>query len=217
MLDNFISDVIFWLTQPISQGVSLLGDRTVIGVILILLGIVIWTLTIVILKFAVFDMLFPKIRVIDSYINTIVYCRRIINTKGSYNNNKYMMVKFKLRPFFRWHKLKLPKSGHNGVKWRRLPMYIDILTDNIYLNWNDDEKCYELGRNEQFKVDDDWDYYINKTNKNIRTIGTIVADAVRGDYDLMKKQFQLELPVTVKPPKNNKGGNNNDTGESQSS
>lgn len=199
MLANILNDAWFWLTQPILQGLEagLAGENA--GWILMLLGIVLWAIIAVIFKFMIFDTAFPKIRVLDAYKNTLTYCRRVINTKGDDPNAAYMMVKFKLRPLFRWHKLKLPKKGVNGVKWRRMPSTLDIITKDIYLNWNEHEECYQLGLEDFSMIDDDWDYYNTVASENIRTVGTSVADAVKGDYDLMKKQFQLELPITVQP------------------
>lgn len=195
----FFEQLSFWMFQPITQGINcILEGQNTIGAILVIMGIIFWILLLLILKFGVFDILFPKIRVVDSYKNTINYCRRVINTDGVDPNAQYMMVKFKLFPIFRWHRLKLPKPNYK-VAWRRMPSTLDILTEDIYLNWNLREKCYELGTVDFEQIDDDFGYYTKEAAQNVRGVGTAVTDAVKGDYELMKQQFQMELPITVRP------------------
>lgn len=195
-LEQFIIIKEFLIDIPVI-GATLLLDGEYAGGILLAMGILTWIVMIWILKMAIFDTLFPKIRVVDSYKNTITYARRVLPFSPFHkhtDNSRYLMVKFKLFPMLRWHEMKLPAP--DKVKWRRMPFSIDLITEDIYLNWNDKEDYYQLGKTEDLRIPDTPKWYEELSMENIRNVASNVNEGVRGDFALVKDQYQAGIPIT---------------------
>ena len=186
------------------------------GIMCLLLQIGAWLIFAFIVKVSIFNYMYPKIRIVDSLKNTITYARKVKMTTGNDPMFVYMRVKFKLFPILRWHTLKIPKpeeimkgipmltrqtiklnNGVKGIKWVRMPSTLDIVTQDINLEWNDKEEVYQLTDINIDRTEDPADSYRLKTADVIKRLSQNVNESVRGDAGLLKDQYQTGIPITT--------------------
>jgi len=186
------------------------------GILCLLLQIGAWLIFAFIVKVSIFNFLFPKIRIVDSLKNTITYARKIKMIEGDDPHFMYMRIKFKFFPVLRWHTFKVPKpeeirvgiplltrrtikleNGISGIEWRRMPSTLDIITQDINLDWNDKEEVYQLSNINIDRTADPADSYRAKTADVIKRLSQNVNESVRGDAGLLKDQYQTGIPITT--------------------
>lgn len=186
------------------------------GILCLLLQIGAWLIFAFIVKVSIFNYLFPKIRIVDSLKNTITYARKVKLIEGPDPHYMYMRIKFKFFPVLRWHTLKIPKpeqirrgipfftrrtvdlkDGVKGIKWVRMPSTLDIVTEDINLEWNEKEDLYQLTNVNIDRTEDPADSYRDKTADVIKRLSQNVNESVRGDAGLLKDQYQTGIPITT--------------------
>jgi hypothetical protein len=153
----------------------------------------------------VFNMIYPRIRVVDRLKNSINYARRVMVIEGQDPRFVYMKVKFRLFPLLRWHTFKVPKpeyhnkkkikNGVEGIEWRRMPSSIDIITDETNITWNNEDKCYQLTPDNLPRIDEDINQYRQTTVSTIKRLSNNVTEAIRGDSGLLKEKYQMGMPL----------------------
>lgn len=152
-----------------------------------------------------FNMIYPRIRVVDRLKNGINYARRVMVIDGEDPRFVYMKVKFRLFPVLRWHTFKVPKpekhkgkpvkNGVKGVSWRRMPSSIDVITDDINITWNDKDQCYQLTPEHLPRIDEDINEYRQTTITTIKRLSSNITEAIRGDSGLLKEKYQMGMPL----------------------
>lgn len=186
------------------------------GILCLLLQIGAWLIFVFIVKVSIFNYLFPKIRIVDSLKNTITYARKVKIVEGDDPHYMYMRIKFKFFPILRWHTLKIPKpeeirigipmltrrtvkldNGIKGIKWVRMPSTLDIVTEDLNLEWNEKENVYQLTNINIDRTEDPADSYRVKTADVIKRLSQNVNESVRGDAGLLKDQYQTGIPITT--------------------
>lgn len=191
-------------------------DLVSYGILCLLLQIGAWLVFAFIMKVSVFNFLFPKIRMVDALKNTITYARKVKQMEGADPHYMYMRIKFKFFPVLRWHTLKIPKpeeirrgipmltrrtvkleNGIKGIEWRRMPSTLDIITQDINLEWNEKEQVYQLTSVNIDRTEDPADSYRDKTADVIKRLSQNVNESVRGDAGLLKDQYQTGIPITT--------------------
>jgi len=191
-------------------------DLVSYGILCLLLQIGAWLVFAFIVKVSIFNFLFPKIRIVDSLKNTITYARKVKLIEGPDPHFMYMRVKFKFFPVLRWHTFKVPKpeeirrgipmltrktvkltNGVKGIKWVRMPSTLDIVTQDINLEWNEKEQLYQLTNINIDRTPDPADSYRVKTADVIKRLSQNVNESVRGDAGLLKDQYQTGIPITT--------------------
>lgn len=186
------------------------------GVLCLLLQIGAWLVFTFVMKVSVFNFLFPKIRIVDALKNTITYARKVKQIPGDDPRFLYMRIKFKFFPILRWHTLKVPKpetirvgiplinrhdikleNGVHGIEWKRMPSTLDIVTEDINLEWNEKEDVYQLTNINLDRTPDTATSYREKTADVIKRLSQNVNESVRGDAGLLKDQYQTGIPITT--------------------
>jgi len=211
-----------------------MGEPT-LGVICLGLQIAGYLVFCFIIKISIIDTLFPRIRIVTQNKDFHYIARKIKTATGDDPRYMYFNVKFYLRPIFSWHVLKIPKpeyyfkgipginrkkllvkNGNKGIVWRRMPASQDILTNDLHINFNQDENCYELGLKAYNYRPDPAEPYSQLTFDGVQEVGTNIIESVKGDYGLIKGQFNMgivvrerKLPGTeIKKPKSVRDENN---------
>jgi len=175
------------------------------AIITLILQIIAYLIFAFIVKVTIFNMLFPKIRIVDELKNAICYARKVKNTQGSDPRFVYMKIKFKFFPVFRWHTFKVPKpefhgkrkieNGVPGVIWRRMPSSLDVITKELNIDWNVRENAYQLTPEHLPRIDEDISQYREKTRSTIHRLSGNVTEAIRGDSGLLKDKYQMGMPL----------------------
>ena len=152
-----------------------------------------------------FNMIFPKIRIVDELKNAINYARKVTIIDGPDPRFVYMKVKFKLFPILRWHTFKVPKpeyqgkrkieNGVPGVRWQRMPSSIDIISDKLNIEWNKEENTYQLTPNYLPRIDEQIEKYRDSSIFTIKRLGQNITESVRGDPGLLKEKYQMGMPL----------------------
>lgn len=185
-----------------------------IGAICLAVQIAAYIAFLFVMKVTVFDMYFPKMRVITPTKDFYTIARKITQTTGGDPRFLYFMVKFHLRPILSWHKLKIPKpeyinkgipginrkqvlleNGFKGVQYRRMPASIDVLTNTLHINFNEAEQVYELGLKAYNYRPDLLEPYAQSTFDGVQSVGTNIIESVKGDYGLIKGQFNMGIVI----------------------
>lgn len=186
------------------------------GIMCLLLQIGAWLVFAFVIKVSIFNFLFPKIRIVDALKNTITYARKIKQIDGEDPRFLYMRIKFKFFPILRWHTFKVPKpekirkgipfinrqtvpleNGVPGIEWKRMPSTLDIITEDINLEWNEKEDVYQLTNINLDRTPDTAKSYRDKTADVIKRLSQNVNESVRGDAGLLKDQYQTGIPITT--------------------
>lgn len=179
------------------------------AIITLLLGLSSWFIFIYLIMYRfVFNILFPKVRIVDELKNNINYARKVKISKGEDPRFVYLKIKFKLFPVFRWHTFKVPKpeyqglykkiavkNGVPGVIWRRMPSSIDIVTKELNIKWNEKENSYELTVENLPRIEDDVNLYRSYALETIHRLSGNITEAIRGDSDLLKDKYQMGMPL----------------------
>ena len=152
-----------------------------------------------------FNIIFPRIRIVDELKNTINYSRKVTIIEGPDPRFIYMKVKFKLFPILRWHTFKVPKpeyhgkkkiaNGVPGVRWQRMPSSMDIISDQLNIEWNDEEKTYQLTPNYLPRIDDQVNDYRKYSQNTLKRLSSNITESVRGDSELLKEKYQMGMPL----------------------
>jgi hypothetical protein len=171
------------------------------------LQILSWLILVFVIKITAFNMVFPKIRIVDELKNAITYARKIKSTKGEDQRFYYMKIKFKFFPVFRLHTLKLPKpeyqgkhkvpNGVEGIRWKRMPSSLDIITKELNIKWNSIENAYELTPDNLPRIEENIDEYRSTSKGTINRLSQNVNESVRGDAGLLKDQYQTGIPISM--------------------
>ena len=187
------------------------------GLLTLAIQLVAWFMAGIFFKVTIIDTFYPRFRVVTANKDVYRFARKICRTTGDDPNYIYFMVKFHLRPVLRWHKMKLPRpeyvmtgipfisrtkkyidNGIKGITWRRMPAHIDILTNDMHLNFNDEEQCYQLGLKLEIYRPDDVTQYEELAFNEVKTIGSNVIESVKGDYGLIKDQYHMGIVIREK-------------------
>jgi len=168
-------------------------------------------------KVSFIDTFYPRFRIITNNKDVYTIARKIIKTDGEDPRYMYFYVKFHLFPIIRWHKLKIPKpefikkgipfinrkkivleNGNKDIFWRRFPAKIDIITDNMELSYNEKERCYEIGLDQDIYREDPEDIYTALAFNEVKTLGSNIIESVKGDWSLIKDQFHMGIVIREK-------------------
>jgi len=205
----------YYFTIMLRYTIALIAEGEYgIAAITMVLQICAWLVFVFVFKVGFFDIVFPRIRVVDQLKNTLTYARKVKMVEGEDKNYVYMRAKFTLRPFLRWHTLKLPKpeytrkgipfynrktvkvkNGIPGIEWRRMPSTMDIITPEINLFWNSVENVYELSSERLDRYVEDTDSYRTKSLSTIKRLAHNVHEAVMGDHYLVKDHMQTGITL----------------------
>jgi len=191
--------------------------NTGMGILCIVIQIIMYFMAFMLFKFTVIDTYFPKFRVVTPNKDVFKFCRKIIQTKGDDKSYAYFMVKFHAWPIIRWHKIKIPKpkyvrrgipfftrktieiqNGFEKVRWRRMPATLDILTEDMHLNFDPIEECYILGKKVDVYREDPVAPYEKLAYDEVQTIGQNIIESVKGDYGMIKDQFHMGIVIREK-------------------
>jgi len=177
------------------------GDSATAGVILALILVVLWAFMFWMLKLIIWNVVFPKIRLIDQYGNRINTARVYLRSRPARPNvdeimekhkKVYFWGKFRLLPILQFHRIMI---DYNVFRTRRTPWHIDVFTDGMNLKWSYDDSCYIVDNG---KLTDIWDEkkpYIDDALEDVKTVGDNVVHGVKGDFGLIKRKFKLGLSV----------------------
>ena len=187
------------------------------GVLCIIIQIIMYIMAFILFKVAVIDTYFPRFRVVTPNKDVFKFCRKIIQTTGEDKRYVYFRVKFHAFPILRWHKLKIPKpkyvrrgipfinrktmeipNGFENVHWRRMPATLDIVTEDMHLNFDPVEQCYILGMKVDVYREDPVTPYEKMAYDEIQTIGQNIIESVKGDYGMIKDQFHMGIVIREK-------------------
>jgi len=171
-----------------------------------LLQIVAWFIFFYLMAYRfAFNMIFPKIRIVDNLKNAINYSRKVTLIDGPDPRFVYMKVKFKLFPILRWHTFKVPKpeyqgkrkikNGVPGVRWMRMPSSIDIISDELNIEWNGEENTYQLTPNYLPRIDDVVDNYRYYSQNTLKRLASNITESIRGNSNLLKEKYQMGMPL----------------------
>lgn len=177
------------------------GDSANAGVILAAILVVLWAIFLYLLKLVTWNVIFPKVRLIDRYGNRIKTARVYFQAhafkvqitdclKGS--RKIYYWGKFRLLPILMFHRIMIDKEHFMTRRW---PWTIDVFTDGMNLKWDTKEGCYVVDDGKLEGTYDDKKPYIDQAIEDVKTIGDDVVHGVRGDFGLIKRKFKLGLSV----------------------
>lgn len=171
------------------------------GIILAIILVVLWAFMLWMLKLIIWNVVFPKIRLIDSFGNRVKTARVYVRARPTSidiehsllkTNKEYFWGKFRLFPFLSFHKVCIDKRK---FRIRRTPWHIDVFTDGMNLKWDDKERCFIVDDGDLVDVYDDKEPYLDDALKDIKTVGDLVIEGVKGDFGLIKRKFKLGLSV----------------------
>jgi hypothetical protein len=177
------------------------GDHATAGIILAIILVVLWAFMFWMLKLIIWNVVFPRIRLIDQYGNRIKTARVYLRAKpasvdiaGGLKGTKkeYYWCKFRLFPIITFQKVCIDKEK---FRTRRMPWHIDVFTDAMNLGWDNKERCFIVDEGELTNVVDEKQPYIDIAIEDVKTIGDDVIHGVRGDFGLIKRKFKLGLSV----------------------
>ena len=164
------------------------------GIIVFIIQFLAWLAFATFFYFGVFNMVYPRIRGVNAMRTKNTYARKVLQVEGPDPDYVYVKVKFTLLPIFDWYTMKIPKpTKDNGVKWRRMPQSIDIQSEDINLIYNETEHLYEITNKNIERIQDEQQYYKNKTTKIIKYIGENIGSAIQGDSNMMKDYYTMSL------------------------
>jgi hypothetical protein len=85
--------------------------------------------------------------------------------------------------------------NRSKFRTRRMPRNLDVFTNGMNLKWDYTEGCYVVDDGKLDDFYDDKKLYIDTSLDDVKTIGDVVVEGVRGDFGLIKKKFKLGLSV----------------------
>lgn len=177
------------------------GDHATAGIILAIILCILWAIFLYLLKIVLWNVIFPKIRLIDQYGNRIKTARVYFHAHALKPNitdclegtrKEYYWGKFRVFPIIQFHRIMIDKGE---FRTRRFPWTIDVFTDGLNLKWDTKEGCYIVDSGQLISKHDEKAPYINQAIEDVKTIGDDVVHGVRGDFGLIKKKFKLGLSV----------------------
>jgi hypothetical protein len=177
------------------------GDHATAGFILAAILIILWAIFFYLLKLIIWNVVFPKIRLIDQYGNRIRTARVYFHARALKPNitdclkgtrKEYYWGKFRLLPIIQFHRVMVDKGK---FRLRRMPWTIDVFTDGLNLKWDTKERCYVVDDGQLVSQFDEKQPYIDDALEGIKTVGDLVVEGVKGDFGLIKKKFKLGLSV----------------------
>lgn len=178
------------------------GDHAVAGLILAVILFFLWAFMFWMLKLIIWNVIFPRIRLIDQYGNRVKTARIYVGAKpanvdiaGSLKGTKkeYYWGKFKLFPILYFQRICIDKGK---FRTRRMPWHIDVFTDGMNLEWDTRERCFVVADEDELAcVIDDKEPYLDASLADVKTVGDLVVEGVRGDFGLIKRKFKLGLSV----------------------
>ena len=176
------------------------GDSANAGIILAIILVILWGFMFWMLKLIIWNVIFPKIRLIDQFGNRIktarVYFRarqfHIDPDSSRATRKDYYYGKFRLFPILMFHRICIDRSK---FRTRRMPWYHDVFTDGMNLKWDKHEEGYVIDDGDLVSVFDETAPYQEHALADIKTVGTLVIEGVKGDFGLIKKKFKLGLAV----------------------
>lgn len=176
------------------------GDSATAGAILAIILVILWAFMFWMLKLIIWNVVFPKIRLIDQYGNRIktarVYLRarafKVNPDESKATRKDYYYGKFRLFPILMFHRICIDRSK---FRTRRMPWYHDVFTDGMNLKWDKKEEGYIVDDGDLVSVFDATGPYQEHALTDIKTVGTLVVEGVKGDFELIKKKFKLGLAV----------------------
>lgn len=176
------------------------GDSAKAGIILAIILCFLWAFMFYMLKLIIWNVVFPKIRLIDQFGNRIKTARVYLRARQFHvepNMDKemrkdYYYGKFRLFPILMFHRICIDRSK---FRTRRMPWYHDVFTDGMNLKWDTHEEGYIVDDGDLASVFDETAPYQEHALADIKTVGTLVIEGVKGDFELIKKKFKLGLAV----------------------
>lgn len=177
------------------------GDHATAGYILAAILVVLWIVFLYLVKLVTWNVVFPKVRLIDRYGNRIKTARVYVQAhalkvqitdclKGS--RKTYYWGKFKLLPIIQFHRIMIDKEKFMIRRW---PWTIDVFTDGMNLKFDVKEGCYAVDDGKLEGLYDDKKPYVDQALTDIKTVGDLVIEGVKGDFGLIKRKFKLGLSV----------------------
>lgn len=173
------------------------GDSANAGIILAIILCILWAFMLWMLKIIIWDVVFPRIRFIDQYGNRIKVARIYFRARSSKltvekSKKEYYWGKFRIFPPLLFHKIMIDKDK---FRTRRMPRNIDVFTSGMNLKFDSKEKCYIVDDGKLEDIFDEKKPYLEIALEDIKTVGDLVVEGVRGDFGLIKKKFKLGLSV----------------------
>lgn len=176
------------------------GDSATAGAILAIILVGLWAFMFWMLKLIIWNVVFPKIRLIDQFGNRVKTARVYLRARQFHidpdvalsANKDYYYGKFKLFPILIFHRICIDRSR---FRTRRMPWYHDVFTSGMNLRWDTHEEGYVIDDGQLSSVFDDTSPYQEHALTDIKTVGTLVVEGVKGDFELIKKKFKLGLAV----------------------
>ena len=177
------------------------GDSATAGVILAIILFFLWAFMFWMLKLIIWNVVFPKIRLIDQYGNRVNTARVYLHARAArpsitdcltQHKREYWWGKFKLLPFLTFHRILVDKDN---FRTRRTPWHIDIFTDGMNLKWDHKEGCYTVDDGVLEELYDEKQPYLDDALEDVKTVGDMVVEGVKGDFGLIKRKFKLGLSV----------------------
>jgi len=177
------------------------GDSATAGFILAVILSLLWAFMFWMLKLIIWNVVFPKIRLIDQYGNRVNTVRVYMQARPAHPNitdaltkhkKVYYWGKFKLMPFLQFHRIMIDRDK---FQTRRTPWHIDVFTEGMNLKWDYTLRCYVADDGELANVFDDKQPYLDDALEDIKNVGDLVVEGVKGDFGLIKRKFKLGLSV----------------------
>jgi hypothetical protein len=152
------------------------------GIILAIILVVLWAFMFWMLKLIIWNVVFPKIRLIDQYGNRIKTARIYLRARPSRidiehsllkTNKEYYWGKFRFFPIIQFHKICIDKRK---FRTRRMPWHLDVFTDGMNLKWDDREQCFIIDDGKLTDVTDEKQPYLDAALEDIKTVGDLVVE-----------------------------------------
>jgi hypothetical protein len=167
-------------------------DLATYGILTLVMQLIAWIIFIISFYYTVFNMFFPRIRSINNMGAKNILARKVMWMKSD-EQYIYAKVKFTLFPLFKWYTMRIPTPNQAGVKWTRMPSFLDISSEEIDMGWDPANHMYYITGNPLKRIDDDINVYRGKSRDVIKHVGEYVGDAIHGDSDMMKDYYTMSL------------------------
>lgn len=165
-----------------------------VGIVLAML-LVLYTVTILLVKWALLDNIFPFLHIRDRINNRILVARVIYGSRDNkisrLKNSDTLHIKTSLLPFFDTLPVKIGDNQWRYRWWRSYTVENNHLKQIV---WNDDIQAFKL-QFERIGIDEEkLDGYLIDAKKELKNVSTGVTTGVQGDYNLIKDRYYLSIP-----------------------
>lgn len=191
----FFDTLVYYFASMFILGLLCFSEGlAMLGIICILLQTISWTIAGAIFYVGVFNMIFPRIRMVNGMRTKNTFARKCIQLDTDDEEHIYLKVKFRILPIFDWYTLRLPNPKfHKGYSFKRMPSSIDVHSENIDAAWDSEEECYFITDKPMRRLADAALPYRDDARAHIKNIGESVGESVQGDADMIKDYYTLNL------------------------